>query len=227
VRYGVRRIFLVGLLSTTLMAASAWAAVNLLDLKVEYSADSIAGSGTNPQTGRLWRTPTALRFETTDATRAQTFIVRFDRNAAWMLVPELKLVLETDLAALSQMSGLPDASEKLHPVEVGVETIDGTRANKYKVSADDPKAGWFRGFVWRTTQGVVLKVEGEGEHQGRLGVVHLQFRNVRIGPQDPALFDPPADYKRMTVSEAQIETVLKGIEQMKRLGGGGATSPAR
>jgi hypothetical protein len=222
----VRRFFLVGILSVAIFSASAGAAINLLDLKVEYSAESVAGSGPNPQTGRLWRTPTALRYESTDSTRAQTFIVRFDRNTAWMLVPELKLVLETDLAALSQFSGLPSAGEKLNPVEVGPETIDGMRTTKYRVSADDPKAGWFRGFVWRTTQGVVLKIDGEGEHQGRLGILRLQFRNVRIGPQDPGLFEPPADFKRMPVSEAQIDTVLKGVEQMQRLRGGG-TGPAR
>jgi hypothetical protein len=222
----VRRFFLVGFISVAVYAANAWAAVNLLDLKVEYSAESVAGSGATPQVGRLWRTPTALRYESADATRAQTVIVRFDRNAAWLLVPELKMVLETDLAALSQFSGLPNASEKLNPVEIGPETIDGMRTIKYRVSADDPKAGSFRGFVWRTAQGVVLKIDGEGEHQGRQGVVRLQFRNVRIGRQDPSLFDPPADYKRMTVSEAQIETILKGIEQMQRLRGGVA-GPAR
>jgi hypothetical protein len=223
---GVRRIFLVGILSVAVYAASAWAAVNLLDLKVEYSAESVAGSGANPQVGRLWRTPTALRHESADNGRAQTFIVRFDRNAAWLLVPELKLALETDLTGLSQLSGLPNAAEKLNPVEVGPETVDGMRATKFSITADDPKAGWFRGFVWRTGQGVVLKIDGEGEHQGRRGVVHLQFRNVRIGPQDPSLFDPPADYKRMAVSEAQIETILKGVDQMQRLRGG-AASPAR
>jgi hypothetical protein len=222
----VRRFLLVGFLSVAAYAATAWAAVNLLDLKVEYSAESVAGSGATPQVGRLWRTPTALRYEPADTTRAQTIIVRFDRNTAWLLVPELKMVLETDLTALSQFSGLPTASEKLNPIEVGPETIDGMRTTKYRVSADDPKAGWFRGFVWRTAQGIVLKVDGEGEHQGRQGIVHLQFKNVRIGPQDPSLFDPPADYKRMTVSEAQIETILKGIEQMQRLRGAIA-GPAR
>jgi hypothetical protein len=223
---GVRRIFLLSLALVAVWAAGAWAAVNLLDLKVEYSAESVAGSGANPQVGRLYRTPSALRHESNDNGRAQTVIVRFDRNAAWLLVPELKLALETDLTGLSQLSGLPNAADKLNPVEIGPETINGTRATKYRVAADDPKAGWFQGFVWRTAQGVVLKIDGEGEHQGRRGVVHLQFRNVRIGPQDPSLFDPPADYKRMTVSEAQIETILKGVEQMQRLRSG-APSPAR
>jgi hypothetical protein len=223
----VRRIFLVSILSAVAYAASAWAAVNLLDLKVEYSAESVTGSGPNPQIGRLWRTPTALRYESTDATRAQTFVVRFDRNMAWTLVPELKLVLETDLSALSQLSGLPNISDKLNPMDVGSEVIDGTRTTKYKISADDPQAGWFRGFVWRTAQGVVMKIDGEGEHQGRQGAIHLLFRNVRIGPQDPSLFEAPADYKHMTVSQAQIETILKGVEQMQRLRSGGAASPTR
>ena len=44
------------------VTAPAWAAgVNPWDTKVEYSADSIVGTGERARPGRLWRTPTALR----------------------------------------------------------------------------------------------------------------------------------------------------------------------
>ena len=83
-----------------------------------------------------------------------------------------------------------------------------------------------RDLAFQRPQGHAAQGGARDAPAGRLGVVRVQFRNVRIASQDPGLFEPPADFKRMAVSEAQIETVLKGVEQMQRLRGGGAT-PAR
>ena len=72
----------------------------------------------------------------------------------------------------------------------------------------------------RVMCGVVMKIEGEGEHRGRRGLVHLLFRNVRVGPQDIALFEPPTDFRRLPVSDAMLDSVLKGMEQLERMRGG-------
>src|SRR3954469_1573528 len=165
----MRRMLLACALVVAVLVPARAAGPNLLDLKTAYTAESLIGSGANAQSGRLWRTPTALRHELADGGWPQTVIVRFDRNAAWLLVPQLKTAFETDLAGLSQFSALAEAGDKLNPVAVGTETLEGLRATKYRVAVDDAKAGSFNGFVWRTAQGVVLKIEGEGEHQGRRG----------------------------------------------------------
>ena len=203
-------------------ASLAPAAINLLDVRVEYSADSVIGSGPNPRTGHLWRTPAALRHDMD----GQDIIVRFDSRTAWLLIPQLKLALQTDLAGLSQLTGLPDLIQKLNPVAVGSETIEGVRATKYKVAANDPKDGEFSGFVWRTPQGIVVKIDGEGEHQGHRGAIHLLFHNIRIARQDASLFEPAPEFKRLAVSARQIDLMLKGLEQMGQLRGGG-TAPGR
>jgi hypothetical protein len=220
----MRRILLACALVVGFLLPARAAGPNLLDLKTAYTAESVIGSGTNTQSGRLWRTPTALRHELAEGGWPQTVIVRFDRNTAWLLVPQLKTAFETDLAGLSQFSALAEVGDRLNPVAVGTETLAGLRATKYRVAVDDAKAGSFNGFVWRTAQGVVLKIEGEGEHQGRRGTVHLAFHNVQMGPQDPTLFEPSADYRRVAVSESQIATVLNGLSQMQRFRGGGTPS---
>ncbi len=223
----MRRIALACALLLIALVPARAIGPNLLDLKVGgYSADSVIGSGANAQAGHLWRTPQALRHEMANGGWPQTVIVRFDRGLAWLLLPELKMALETELANFSQYSALAEAADKLNPVAVGTESVEGLRATKYRIAIDDAKAGSFNGFVWQTSQGIVLKLEGEGEHQGRRGLVHLLFRNVRVGAQDAALFEPPAEFKRVTVSEAQINTLLNGLQQMQRLRGGG-TAPAR
>jgi hypothetical protein len=204
-------------------AGAAPAATNLLELKVEYSADTVIGSGDHPKTGHLWRTPTALRHDMEDNGQAQSVIVRLDQNAAWMVMPALKLALGTDLNGLTQLSGTASvlgAAEKLKPAAVGTETIDGMRATKYRVQMNDPEAGQFDGFVWSTAQGVVLKIDGAGEQNGRRGNVRIAFKNVRISPQDATLFDPPAGYRQVTVAPAMISTMMKTMEQMQRLRSG-------
>lgn len=191
-----------------------------LDLTVEYSADAVVGTGDPARPGKLWRTPKALRLETEENGRPQTVIVRVDRNLAVLLVPAMRLAIETDLSGLSLTQALLGSSDRLKSTSMGPDTVEGTRTTRWRVETSDPKAGWFRGFVWSTDRGVVMKVEGEGEHRGRRGYVHLLFRNVRIGPQDVALFEPPADFRRLPVSDTMLDSVLKGMEQLERMRGG-------
>lgn len=204
----------------TLGASPALAAPDLLDLKVAYSADTVIGSGDHPRTGHLWRTPTALRHDMTENGQTETVIVRLDRKTAWMLLPSLKLALGTDLDGLAQLPGAAavlDAADKLNPVAAGTAVIDGFRATKYRVRMDDPTAGQFDGYVWSTAQGIILKIDGAGEQNGRHGDIHLQFRNIHVGPQDVALFEPPAAYRQVTVPPSAVQAMIKGLEQMQRL----------
>jgi hypothetical protein len=204
----------------SLFVASAAQAAGPLDLSVEYSADVLVGTGDQARPGKLWRTPQALRLETTEGGRPQTVIVRVDRNVALMLVPEMRMAIETDLSGLSLTQALLGSGDKLKTTRLGPETVEGTRTTRWQVETADPKAGWFRGFVWSTERGVVMKIEGEGEHRGRRGYVHLLFRNVKIGTQDAALFEPPADFRRLPVSDTMLDSVLRGMEQLERMRGG-------
>lgn len=220
----LRRIALV-IVGLLLAAVPAAASPNLLDLKVEYSADTVIGSGDHPRIGHLWRTPTALRHELTEHGQTETIIVRLDRKTAWMLVPALKLALTTDLDGLAQLPGAAavlDAADKLKPVAAGTTVMDGLRATRYRVRLDDPADGQFDGYIWTTAQGIILKIDGSGEQNGRRGALHLQFRNIHVGPQDTALFEPPAGYRQITVPPQAVEAMIKGMERMQRRPGAGA-----
>jgi hypothetical protein len=213
-----------------LTASPALAAPDLLDLKVAYSADTVIGSGDHPRTGHLWRTPTMLRHDMTDNGQAETIIVQLERKTAWMLVPSLKLALGTDLDGLASLPGAAavlDAADKLKPVAAGTGVIDGLRATKYHVTMDDATAGQFDGYVWSTAQGIILKIDGTGEQNGRRGDIHLQCRNVHVGPQDAALFEPPAAYRQVTVPPSAVAAMIKGLEQLQRLKAAPAEPPPK
>jgi hypothetical protein len=213
--------FFLWLSAAVLLAASPVRAAGPFDLTVDYSADSTVGSGDHARLGRLWRTRQALRHESTEQGQSQIIIARLDRGLAWLVVPALRVSIETDIGGLGGLAGLLGGAGKAQPL--GSETVEGQRAGKYRVTVDDAKAGRFDGLVWSTGQGVVLRIDGEGEHAGQRGRVLLSFRNIRIGPQDDALFEPPSGFNRVRATPQQIETMLKGIEQLQRLMGGSGT----
>lgn len=209
------------IVALALSVCGAAQAAGPLDLKVDYSADVLVGTGEQARPGKVWRTPKALRLETSENGQPQTIIVRVDRNVAVLLVPMMKLAIETDLSGLALTQALLGSSDRLKSTNMGPETIEGTRTTRWRVeTTPDPKAGWFRGFVWATEPGVVMKIEGEGEHRAKRGYVHMVFRNIKTGPQDASLFEPPADFRKLPVTDAMLDAVLKGMEQMERLRSG-------
>jgi hypothetical protein len=206
-------------LAAGLWSAAPAGAANVLDLKTEYSAASSIQTPKGVQRGRVWRTPTALRHEMTDESRGNTVIARLDRKVAWLLVPEQKLAIELGL----ENFGLPTelltgAGVKQTPV--GQETIAGMRTTKVHVErpAGQNGNGRFEGDVWTTAEGIIMKVVGAGENQGRPGTVNMSFSDVKVARQDPALFELPADYRRLALKGVDFESLMAGIEQFKALG---------
>lgn len=202
--------------------ASSWAA-NVLDLKTEYSATSTIGTGTDARHGLLWRTPDALRHETVEAGRPQIVIARLDRKLAWLLLPDQKLAVEMGLDAV----GLPPeilTGVGVRQTPVGQETVAGRRTTKVRIQREAEGGGpRIDGYVWTTGEGIIMKLAGATELEGRRGALDMSFGNVRVGRQDPALFELPQGYRRLALKGMNLATLLAGIEQMRalqnRLGG--------
>jgi hypothetical protein len=193
-------------------------AANVLDLKTEYSAASAIQTPKGPQYGRVWRTPTALRHEIANDPRGHILIARLDRKVAWLLVPEQKLAVELALDNF----GLPAellTGTGIKQTPVGQETVAGLRTTKVRVERE-PKAnanGRFDGHVWTTADGIIMKVVGSGENQGKRGDVNMSFSDVKIARQDPALFELPTGYRRLALVGVDFESLMAGIEQLKAL----------
>ena len=205
-------------------AAQPLHAANVLDLKTEYSAASAIQTPKGVQHGRVWRTPTALRHEMTNDPRGNTLIAQLDRKVAWLLVPEQKLAVELALDNFGLPAELLTGSG-IKQTPVGQETVAGLRTTKVRVERE-PKAnanGRFDGHVWTTAEGIIMKVVGSGENQGKRGDVNMSFSDVKIARQDPALFELPAGYRRLALVGVDFESLMAGMEQLKGL----ASKPAR
>lgn len=215
------RLARLAALTMVLMAAiSPVRAANVLDLKTEYSAASAIQTPKGTQRGQLWRTPTAVRHDLTEDGRTNTLIARLDRKVAWLLVPEQRLAIELGI----ENFGLPVeilTGGGIKQTPVGQETIAGMRTTKVRVEREPkPNAnGRFDGHVWTTAEGIIMKIVGSGENQGRRGDVNMSFSNVKVAHQDPALFELPAGYRRLALVGVDFESLLAGIEQFKGLTG--------
>jgi hypothetical protein len=161
-----------------------------------------------------------VRHEMTGDSRGNTVIARLDRKVAWLLVPEQKLAIELGL----ENFGLPaelltGAGVKQTPE--GQEMIAGQRTTKVRVerAPNQNGNGSFSGYVWTTAQGIIMKIVGSGANQGRTGNVNISFSDVKIGQQDPSLFELPAGYRRLALVGVDFESLMAGLEQFKALGG--------
>lgn len=228
----MRLVKLLGaVLALWAMTGGAGLAAGVLDLKTEYSAVSTIGTGDKAQEGRLWRTPVALRHETAAGARPQTVIARLDRKVAWLLVPDQKLAIEMGLDSVGLPVELLNGGGGLKQTVVGEETIAGRKTTKIRVErpATADKGTRFEGLVWTTADGIIMRLTGSGESEGRKGAVNMSFRDVKVARQDPALFELPAGYRRLQLVGVDLETLLAGIEQLRALGQGlsgrGATPP--
>ena len=209
----VLRLLIVALLAGLAGAANA----GPLDLKVPYTADSVIGRGDNLRTGKLWRTPSAMRHEWVERGAKHNVIVRFDRNLVWSQLPGTNIVVETDLAGLASLpiAALNDPAN-LRETAVGQETIEGMKATKYRVATAPGAASGFDGHIWRTAEGIVLKIEGTGEHQGKAGDIHLAFRNIRVGAIDAKVFELPANAQKMQVKGDDAAALADMIGRLQR-----------
>lgn len=59
------------------------------------------------------------------------------------------------------------------------------------------KDGSGGGFIWITQDGIPVKMDFLGKSGRDKTRMTVTLTNLTIGPQDPALFEPPADYKAM------------------------------
>lgn len=215
----MRLFAILAVVAAGLWSAAPAGAVNILDLKTEYSAASTIQTPKGPQYGRVWRTPTAVRHEMNGDSQPHTVIARLDRKVAWLLIPEQKLAVELGLENFGLPTELLTGAGVAQTPE-GQETIAGQRTTKVRVErAPNPNGnGSFVGHVWTTAQGIIMKIVGSGANQGRSGNVNISFSDVKIGQQDPSLFELPAGYRRLALMGVDFESLMAGIEQFKALG---------
>lgn len=124
-------------------------------------------------------------------------IIRPDQGEALVVQPESNMGMKLPLtdpevgmvaSSLAQLSGTAEGSE----------TLSGERVTRYRVQDITPDGAGFDGRVWATRDGIYVKMEGRSGGEGAASIV-MTLTDIRRGPQDPALFTPPAGLSIMTL----------------------------
>jgi hypothetical protein len=178
---------------------SAWPAP-MTRPQVEYSADSTIQTEDMTLQERIYYTPTKERREMIGGPAAghgMAMIFRHDEKVLWQLMPTQKMYMEHRMGQAQAGQKRPDVSQwDFEETVVGEETIDGMKVTKYKTIATSTDGKKFGGFSWRTKEGIPIKMDllfKEGNEKHRMTT---ELKNVKIGKQDPELFEVPKDFTK-------------------------------
>ena len=134
-------------------------------------------------------------------------IMRHDEKLSWMLMPDQKMYMEMSYADQAQYCNWPCVNiEKAKMGEgkgyttLGKEVVSGIETTKYKVVCVDKKGETIEGTFWVAANGVVIKMDftttakgGKPQH------AVIELRNVKFTAQDPAVFEIPKGYSKMSM----------------------------
>ena len=189
-----RRVVLLAALAIGVALPAA--AKPLQDAPVPYSADvTIALGDAEPTRGRIESAPGMQRLEQRLPGGARrVMITRFDRQLAYLLDPTTETYRELHLN-LNVPTGWDDALLTLQPE--GPDTVGGIPATRYAVTGDPRPGTHVHGQLWRTDDGVMVKADATTEGSGGKELRSVfELSNLKRGPQEPALFEPPEGYSK-------------------------------
>jgi outer membrane lipoprotein-sorting protein len=194
---GTHRIILLAI-AITLISGMAWAAEKYSRPKVEYSADNITETEQITMTAKVYSTPDKERREQEMGQMKHILITRLDKKVTWMLMPDHGMYMEMPLKDSNEKS--PDMSNyKIEQSVVGKEEVNGVMATKNKIIMTDSQGNKFGGFMWTTKEGIMVKMDAIGKTEGSKMRIKMDLKNLKIGKQDPALFEIPEGMSKMSM----------------------------
>jgi hypothetical protein len=157
----------------------------------QYSADQVVTTARGTMTNKVYVDNGKIRTEMNANGMQIVSIVRPDQNKVYSVMVTSKMVMVMPYDP-SKVSGQPTtAGSKFETV--GPDTADGVACIKYKATASDGKVS----FYWADAS-TKLPVKMASED----GAYTIEWKNYQTGPQDAALFEPPAGFQVMNMPGA-------------------------
>ncbi len=192
-------IFALAALCSWGLASTAWPA-GMVPPRVEYSADqTISGEGQTFQS-KIYHARDKQRMEMSAGGTGQVFITRLDKKVSWVLMPEQKMYTELSLGQARQ-NAPKDLSEcAIKTTKAGAETVDGHSTTRYDMEATCPDGSRYSGSIWATKDSIPVKMDATLQGTSGAGTrVVVELKNLKIGKQDPALFEVPEGYSKFAI----------------------------
>ena len=187
------------LMAAAMAVAGAAQAASPAPPQVEYSADSVMETAEVSMKGRVHYTPTRERREMVMGSGGDkmTTITRHYKKVAWTLMPAEKMYMETSIAQASTKAD--PSGYKIEQTVVGPETVNGVSTTKSKIIMTGPKGKKMGGFMWVTKENIVVKMDAIAIDKKQKHRFRTELTNLKVGKQDPKLFEVPAGYQKMSI----------------------------
>jgi hypothetical protein len=194
------------LLALLLLAAATGAApaTTLGEPRVGFSAERLLVFDGRRYVGRIWQMPGVQRHEQELQGLRPAFILRSDSAVGEIVLASLHTVVEF---ALPEAFAALDSPQLLHRPQGG-EIVNGIATTRYAVDLSVP-AGHAKGSLWLSNDGIPVRCEGSfTTANGHVSRFRWELRNLKLGPQDPELFEIPKGYSKLP---AEAVTKLLGM----------------
>ena len=158
----------------------------------QYSADMVITTqdGTT-MTNKIYAADGKIRTEMNTHGMQMISIMRPDQQKVYSVMVAQKMVMEMpyDAEKFKKQAAAASGPEGKFDL-VGPDTVDGVACTKYKVTGTDGKVI----FYWvDTAKKLPVKMAAADN------TFSMTWKNYQVGPQDASLFEPPADYQKMTM----------------------------
>jgi hypothetical protein len=156
-----------------------------------FSADEIRTMRKEVTTGKIYASADAVRTEGERKGKKTISIMRLDKKVIWNLMPDQKMYTELPFMGSADVASMAkDATTEKDPL--GSEQVGAYHCDKYRVKAT------FEGKVYTSIEWDAKELNGFAVKKGdEKGAWTTEYQNVRLGPQDPSLFEVPANYKKI------------------------------
>jgi len=206
----MRALAVASIALAMLMAIGAPAPAGTLgDPRVGFTAERILVFDGHTYIGRMWSMPGEQRHDQDLPSLKPVFILHADSTEGDILLPQLHTAIEFAMPKALAVLGQPG----LLGEPVGEERVNGIASTKYTVGKDIPE-GRLSGTLWLSADGIPMRCDGRlTRTNGKVSTVHWELRDVRIGPQNPALFTVPSGYSKLS---PQAAATLFGLRLASR-----------
>jgi len=189
----------IATLSTMALLATVFAVGTALgagmpQTKVEYSADSIMETQGMAVTSKVFHAENKDRMEMKAQGANNIIINRMDKKLGWVLMPEQKMYMETNLEEGKKKSN--DVNNcQIEQQQLGSESVNGFKTTKNKISMSCPDGLKYNGSMWVTKEGIMVKMDSVAKTDKGDIPFKMELKNLNIAKQDPSLFEIPAGYQ--------------------------------
>jgi hypothetical protein len=169
--------------------------------EVEYSADSYMETADAVIHGPLYVTRGKERREYLQDGERMVMIIRHDKKVMWMLMPDDKMYMEMKTTEESKKSTDDLSNYKIEQTTVGPEVVNGVNTTKSKIIMAGRKGEKLGGFWWQTKEGIIAKMDVIAVDKGSKNRIKSELKNLKVGNQDPRLFEIPSGYSKMSMGD--------------------------